>query len=279
MTIAISIKVNDGVVLSADSAATILSRDQSGRTIVINIYDNANKVFNLRKGLPIGSITWGSGSIGQASIATLTKDFRKLISSGDPEWKIEHENYTVEEIAQKYKKFIYDQNYISEFKDWKEKPKLGFMIVGYSSGQPLAEEWKIDIINGECNGPHLVRQQNQSGITWNGEPEAITRLYLGFGTGLTNVLKKCKIDDKAVEEIMQCCRENLTVPMVTPAMPIQDAINLAIFLVETTINFSKFSPGAPTVGGPIEVAAITKHEGFKWVRRKHYFERVLNPKE
>lgn len=35
-------------------------------------------------------------------------------------------------------------------------------------------------------------------------------------------------------------------------------------------------PGANTVGGPIELAAITKHEGFKWVTRKHYFDEQLN---
>lgn len=60
-------------------------------------------------------------------------------------------------------------------------------------------------------------------------------------------------------------------------MPIQDAIDLVEFLVDLTIKYSQFSPGATTVGGPIEIAAITKHEGFKWVRRKHYFTSELNP--
>jgi hypothetical protein len=62
-------------------------------------------------------------------------------------------------------------------------------------------------------------------------------------------------------------------------MPIQDAIDLAHFLVDATIQFVRFSPGSPTVGGPIEIATITKHEGFKWVARKHYFESRLNPQE
>jgi len=62
---------------------------------------------------------------------------------------------------------------------------------------------------------------------------------------------------------MELCQKMLTVPMVTPPMPIQDAIDLAEFLVDTIVKFSKFPPGAPTVGGPTEIAAITKHEGFK----------------
>ena len=57
MTIAVSLKVNDGVVLASDSASSLIAKDPSGNIGVINIYENANKVFNLRKGLPIGLIT------------------------------------------------------------------------------------------------------------------------------------------------------------------------------------------------------------------------------
>lgn len=59
-------------------------------------------------------------------------------------------------------------------------------------------------------------------------------------------------------------------------MPLQDVIYLADFLAETVINFAKYRPGAQTVGGPIEIAVISKHEGFKWVKRKHYFNMELN---
>lgn len=279
MTIAISMKVNDGVVLAADSATTILGRDPQGATGVINIYDNANKIFNLRKGLPIGAITWGAGSIGHASISTIAKDFRKKLTEDKADtFSIDSQSYTIKEVAEKFKNFVYEDLYVNEFKDWKEKPHLGFMIVGYSTGATLAEEWRIDIINGACNGPCQVRDQKVTGLTWNGEPEAITRLYLGFGTALPQALKEFGLEEDKINKIMEFCRMRLTIPMVTPPMPIQDAIDLAEFLVETTVKFSKFSPGAPTVGGPIEIAAITKHEGFKWVKRKHYFDVNLNPK-
>jgi hypothetical protein len=65
--------------------------------------------------------------------------------------------------------------------------------------------------------------------------------------------------------------------MGTPMVPIQDAIDLAEYLVNATSAFAKFRRGAATVGGPVESAAITKHEGFKWVKRKHYFNSDLNP--
>ena len=34
---------------------------------------------------------------------------------------------------------------------------------------------------------------------------------------------------------------------------------------------------AETVGGPIDVAVISKADGFIWIKRKHYFSKELNP--
>ncbi|MCY4150606.1 MAG: hypothetical protein OXF73_14905, partial [Gammaproteobacteria bacterium] len=57
---------------------------------------------------------------------------------------------------------------------------------------------------------------------------------------------------------------------------VQDAINLADFLVDMTKRHAAFLPGADTVGGDTDIATVTKHEGFKWIRRKHYYSPQLN---
>ena len=64
--------------------------------------------------------------------------------------------------------------------------------------------------------------------------------------------------------------------LVIPAMPIQDAIDVARFAVETATKFARYGLRPETVGGPTEIAVITKHEGFKWVARKHYYPAELN---
>jgi hypothetical protein len=65
--------------------------------------------------------------------------------------------------------------------------------------------------------------------------------------------------------------------MILPAAPIQDAIDLARFMVEVTGSFIRFSiKRVKTVGGPTEIAVVTKHEGFKWVQRKHFFSQEIN---
>ena len=282
MTIAISLKVNDGLVLATDSASTLVGRDPAGNTSVVNIYNSANKIFNLRKGLPIGAITWGAGGIGTASVSTLAKDLRRRFAGQDPqhdEWGINPSSYTIEAVANKLKTFMYDELYVPAFRDWHDKPDIGFIVAGYSSGDTLPEEYQIDITQGVCEDPRLLRPKADCGVTWSGEPEAIFRLVLGHGTGLPLVLANLGVRQDQIEPAMGVIHQALQIPFVMPAMPFQDAIDLAEFLVDLTIKFSKFAPGPPTVGGPIEIAAISKHEGFKWIRRKHYYKAKLNPSD
>lgn len=272
MTIAISIKVHDGVVLATDSAASLLRANG-----VVNVYDNADKIFNLRKGSPIGATTWGIGGIGQTSISTLAKDLRARLIDDDKEWRIDPESYTIEEVAKKARRFFFEEHYEPEFKEVEKPPNLGFLIVGYSAGAGLAEEWEVLIKDGECADPTLVRPQAETGFRADGEPEAISRLLFGFSPGLRGVLKDLGVSNEQIIPAMTRIQATLQTPLQHPAMPIQDAIDLAEFLADLTIKFARFRPGAPTVGGPIEVAAITKHEGFRWVKRKHYFDARLNP--
>jgi hypothetical protein len=99
-----------------------------------------------------------------------------------------------------------------------------------------------------------------------------------MGGGLPHILQSIfKIDPSQLPQVIQLIQQQLQMPLVLPAMPLQDAIDLADFLVDLTIKFSRFSPGPPTVGGPIEIAAISKHEGFRWIKRKYYFDRRYNP--
>ena len=61
-------------------------------------------------------------------------------------------------------------------------------------------------------------------------------------------------------------------------MPKQELALLAQELINLTSVKRKFSSGIESVGGPIDVAIISRIDGFVWVRRKHYFEPSLNPR-
>lgn len=285
MTIAISLKVYDGLVLATDSATTIPLLDQNGNMVdARSVYNNANKVFNLYKGLPVGAITWGLGTVGFASISLLVKDFRaRLMGIDDPsgEWRIEPGDYSLEDVAQKFYRYIYHEKYLAEY-EGKELPKslMGFVVGGYSSGQSLADEYIVEVsADGLCPGPVPLRLGSEGGVTWHGQGEALDRLLSGFGGRLPTLLEQIGVPADQVPLVIQFLKLNMGAGIYTPTMPIQDAIDLADFLADLTARYSRFTPGPTTVGGAIEIAAITKHEGFKWVRRKHYYSRDLNPEE
>jgi polyhydroxyalkanoate synthesis regulator phasin len=59
-------------------------------------------------------------------------------------------------------------------------------------------------------------------------------------------------------------------------MPKSEMARMAEALVNLTSIKRRVSRGIETVGGPIDVAVISKAEGFVWVKRKHYFPAELN---
>lgn len=291
MTVAVTLKVNDGLVLSADSASTMLS--PAG---VENVYNNANKVFNLRKGLPIGMVTWGLGSLGGLSISILAKDLRVRLSGEDkdhPDWKLDPDDYTVKQVAELVKKFFYDEHYVPEqeqYEKWAAEeleqdhvepfPNIGFMVAGYSSGSKHADAYLADLHEGECSIDEVATGHDGTGVYFAGLSDPINRVVNGYGEVLPLVLQEeFEIKGDDLDYMMNVIAGHLSAQLVNPGMPFQDAIELAEFLVGLTIGYSRFTPGAPLVGGPVETAAITKHEGFKWVKRKHFYEQRLNPPE
>jgi hypothetical protein len=52
-------------------------------------------------------------------------------------------------------------------------------------------------------------------------------------------------------------------------------------MAESLMSISSFkrrvTKDKEKVGGPIDVAVITKGDGFIWIKRKHYFSKELNP--
>ena len=94
--------------------------------------------------------------------------------------------------------------------------------------------------------------------------------------------------DKAQKEIVAEVTSYWTVfksakfrdPMITAVsgLPKDELARLAEALVSITSLRQRYSASEiETVGGPIDVAIITKGDGFIWIKRKHYFEPERNP--
>ncbi len=74
-------------------------------------------------------------------------------------------------------------------------------------------------------------------------------------------------------------RDNSVVnPMmdVIQSLPKEEMAAMAEALVDITSLRRKVDSQLETVGGPIDVAVITKSDGFVWIKRKHYFDKNIN---
>lgn len=278
MTICVAVKVQDCIVFAADSTSSLQAFDQDGKPVVVNTYDHANKLYNLRKGLPLAAMTAGIGNFGASSISTISKDFRVLLGDSSSPYFIDSDSYTVADVAAKARKFLFEER----FSSLTSKPQGSFQywIGGYSAGKDLGEIWRIEIKDGVCGDPVCEAEQDSPcHIGWGGAPEAVNRLVLGYGGQIGRALEASGVPETKIRDAITQISRFTQAQLVHPAMPTSDAIDLARFLAETTKSFVRFSPGSNSVGGNVDIATVTKHEKFKWVERKHFYSPTLNPLE
>ncbi|SOE18836.1 hypothetical protein SAMN05877838_3780 [Hoeflea halophila] len=83
--------------------------------------------------------------------------------------------------------------------------------------------------------------------------------------GLMDEFKKMRI-----EEVIK--------PMlrVVSSLPKEEMAAMAEALVEITSLRRKIDSKIESVGGPVDVAVISKSDGFVWIKRKHYFDLEIN---
>jgi hypothetical protein len=261
VTIIVSVKINDGVVMAADSAGTMASGQ---------VYAHANKITNLGDGLPVGAMSTGAGGIGNESVETLLKDLRRRLDGRDParpDWRLDPAGYTMEQVAGRLRDFLFEE----KAAPCPEPTDLQVRLCGYSAGRPLAEVWEVSMTGQACPPPRCIMQETAFGVLWDGQYEALNRLVLGLGFDVGGTLVKHGLPAGDAARLQEELVRDLYATLSVPAMPIQDAVDLARFLVETTIGFVRFAVFLPkNVGGAVEIAAITKHEGFRWVQRKGF---------
>lgn len=259
MTAIVSVKINDGIVMASDSASTYTNSQ---------VYEHAEKIVNLVKGLPIGVMATGDGGIGNESLTTLLKDLGKRLEDSNDNIRLDQSSYTMADVANRLHEFLFSE---------KSMPSGGtanmlLRVCGYSAGRPLPEVWQVQLQGTTSYATLLVHPEGSFGINWDGQYDALNRLILGAPTNLEQILMDWGMQQSDANSLGTAIRQKALETLALPTMPIQDAIDLARYLVEVTMGFTKFSiqKQPKTVGGAIEIAAITKHEGFRWIQRKQF---------
>lgn len=92
------------------------------------------------------------------------------------------------------------------------------------------------------------------------------------GLDLTGLIKN------AATQINHEFRNQYTEPLINTVVLLdkEDMANMAESFISLTSLVRRMTPGEETVGGPVDVAVISKGDGFIWIKRKHYFAPELN---
>jgi hypothetical protein len=260
MSLGIIIKGPEGLVLAAESRITITAILPQGGALHTS-FDNATKLFSFSKPHEyIGVVTYGTAAVGLRTAASFIPEF---------EAQLPEERIGVGDFATKLSDFYNQQwqNWQSELPAPYVGPDMTFVVGGFDEGDPYGRVYTFDIPSKpepeEKNG-----NPGEFGMTWGGQREFVDRLIQGYdGRALPAIVQVFNPTPEQQEQLTQLLGP-LAMPVPLQAMALQDCVNLAIFFIRTTITAQTLTVGVRGVGGPIDVATITRQEGLQFIQRK-----------
>jgi len=99
-----------------------------------------------------------------------------------------------------------------------------------------------------------------------GLPEALDEIRRDVANQLSEDLRSRRYEE-SIEPVLD----------IVASLPKDELAALAESLVNLTSLKKRISRDDETVGGPVDVAVISKGDGLTWIKRKHYFQADLNP--
>lgn len=248
MTIVTCVKVRDGLVLGTDSMAHIQRGGEFGRA-----FTHATKLFRVGE-LPMGVMSYGLGNVGHRSIESLMREF----SAG-----LKKDQKTVDAVGKALFKFMkkqYDAHAEAQ-PEGDELPGLGIALAGYSDGEVFAEQMQFEL-PGDVK-PTTALEKEEFGALWWGVAAPFFRLSMGYGPLVRVRLEEAGLEEEAASKLL----DDLAIDVFFDAMPVQDAVDYATFVLDTTISFTRFTMQVSACGGPLQVATILPDGKFAWLAK------------
>lgn len=149
---------------------------------------------------------------------------------------------------------------------------------------PFAQREMVDIFMEGADPSYLTSEKSYLSQLFKDYTEILIENIKGYSDREKNNLKKkmTTISNKILqdhdEKLTNHRSQNYVMPVVrvVSILPKDELAAMAEALVNLTSFKRKVSMQSETVGGPIDVAVISKGDGFVWIKRKHYFKPDLN---
>lgn len=258
MTLIVSLRIPDGIVIAGDSLATMMGQIQVQTEVQVKCpecgqehattvdvpapfvpsttFSFAQKLSPFLKKYGVGS--FGTGMLMGKSIYYILREFEQVCSASQNLRRINGVSDVAKDIGNHYHSLL-KQQLDQENKSLEDIPEdanaLGFQVVGYDGSDAKTVEIHIGRVV-------TTNVHDQGGCTISGQPmvsQAIWSLY-------NDALQRPAFE----------------------VFSLQDAIAYAEFLINTTATHQRFSHTMPNVGGEIDIALVTPFDDFKWIRQK-----------
>ena len=255
MSLGIVIKGPEGIVLAADSRLTLTAQTPQG-PIHVN-YDNATKLLSFNKPHNyVSVVTYGQAAIGLRTASSYLPEFENTLKE---------ERLPVKAFAERLSTFFLEQ-WRKEMPGDYKGPNMTFVVGGFSEGDAYGQVFLFEI----PGSPEPRRQYDSGfGITWGGQREIVDRLMQGFDGRIIQILtQKLNLQEEDTQKLHNLLKQELQLPVPIQAMALQDCVDLSVFFLRTTMWAQNLTIGIRGVGGAIDVATITRREGFRFIQKK-----------
>lgn len=264
MSLGIAFKGPEGIVLAADSRVTLTAKLPQQNMLVPAVYDNATKLLKVAAQKYVGAVTYGVGAIGQIQPRTAHSympEFEEKLA------KEKVNRLSVSDFAQRLSDFFMEQ-WKSQMPQNYSGPDMVFLVGGYDDGTAYGRVFEFHIPNKPVPAEWHTGA-GSFGLVWGGQREYADRIIRGFDDRLLEVAEKLlKLSQEQKVEFQKQLQGQLQAPIPFAFLPLQDCVDLSIFLIRSTILIQNWLVGVRGVGGAIDVATITRTEGFAEVQRK-----------
>lgn len=256
MTLIISMRIPDGIVLAGDSLTTMsgLARHKVEFDFTcpdckkthriegdVPFRTTASTLSFARKVFPfLGQYGVGTAGIGQLSGKTIYFLMRQLeeeiLAAENQDEICEDIDLVANEIGHRALALLKKQVEIEGGTIPQNSSLLEFQLVGYKSDEPVTFVLRI--------GDEIRKERHTApGINTIGVTDVVQALLDSYKTSPA---------ERPVYEVFS----------------LQDAIAYADYLISTTATQQRFSNTIPNVGGEIDIALVTPFDDFTWIRQK-----------
>jgi hypothetical protein len=276
VSLGIVFKGPEGIVLAADSRVTLNTQiqiPQGPGMLLPATFDNATKLLKVKGQDYVGAITYGTGAIGQQEPRTahsFIPEFEASLASTP--------RLSVQDFAQRLSDFFMAR--------WADAgmpnpappgQDMIFLVGGYDEGAAYGRVFEIFVPSRPI--PHETLPAGQYGATWGGQHQIVSRLINGFDLMAPQVARDflhvpLDVEAGQADPLDVELRTKLSARIPWQFLPLQDCVDLSIFLVRATITLQKWTVEIRGVGGAVDVATVTRTAGFKYIQQKEIIGEV-----